>query len=476
MTETAALIVLALTAVVFALVGIVLVRGRIVSVEDFISARRSMSAGAIALSLIASSLGAWVMFSPSEAAARTGILALVGYAVGSGAAIAVFAWLGPRMRQLLPEGHAITEFVFHRYGRTMYVFVLIATVAYMFIYLAAELTAIGSAVAAIAGVDRTATAVAVLAPTLIYTAYGGLRASLNTDVPQAILIVILLLILPALFIAQHGGIGAVAETLTAKHPELVTLASVGGWETAFALVLAIVGANLFNQGYWQRVWLCRTDRDLRRAFVTAGLVTVPAVLLAGSFGLIAKASGALGEPSAALFDLIAGLANPLVALAALVLAAALVMSSLDTLLNAIVSLFAIDAARLWPGLSGPRLLTISRWFTIVPALLAGLISLQAYSVLYLFLLADLICVAAVIPTFFGLFERRMSGNVAAIAAIVGLTAGGFLFPDPTFTSGNLFLSFAVAALVPALICLVFGRSGEPFAFETLHRKVRSLGR
>jgi len=149
---------------------------------------------------------------------------------------------------------------------------------------------------------------------------------------------------------------------------------------------------------------------------------------------------------------------------------------LDTLLNAIVSLFAVDAARLWPGPSGPRLLTISRWFTIVPALLAGLISLQAYSVLYLFLLADLICVAVVIPTFFGLFEARISGNVAAIAALLGLIAGGFQFPDPTFASGNLFLSFAVAALVPALICLVFGRSGEPFAFETLHRKVRSLVR
>jgi solute:Na+ symporter, SSS family len=78
-----------------------------VSVEEFIGARHAMSAGVIALSLIASSLGAWVMFSPSEAAARTGILALLGYAVGNRSAIAVFACHGSRMRQLLPEGHAM---------------------------------------------------------------------------------------------------------------------------------------------------------------------------------------------------------------------------------------------------------------------------------------------------------------------------------------------------------------------------------
>jgi hypothetical protein len=106
--------------------------------------------------------------------------------------------------------------------------------------------------------------------------------------------------------------------------------------------------------------------------------------------------------------------------------------------------------------------------------LAGLIGLQGYSVLYLFLLADLICVAAMIPTFYGLFESRLSGNVAVIAATLGLITGGLQFPDPTFARGNLLLSFALAALVPALICLIFGRRGETFAFETLSRKVRSL--
>jgi len=473
-SESIGLIALFTTAVAFAVLGIALARGRIASVEDFISARSSSGAGVVALSLIASTLGAWVLFSPAEAAARTGIVALAGYAVGSALAIAVFAWVGARMRRLLPEGHAITEFVFHRYGRVMYAFVLIATVAYMFIYLAAELTAIGAAVAAITGINPATTVLAVLIATLAYTAYGGLRASLNTDVPQAALIVVLLVVLPVLFVIYVGGWGAVTQALSEKHPELLSPAALSGWETAFALVLALIGANLFNQGYWQRVWLCRTDEDLRRAFYIAGLVTVPAIFLAGSFGLIAQAAGILTQPSTALFDLLGHFAVPALAIAALVLAVALVMSSVDTLLSALASLFTVDAARLRPGLSGERLLLVSRWLTLVPAVLAGLIALQGYSVLYLFLLADLICVAAAVPTFYGLYEPRLSGNVAIAASLLGLIAGGFLFPDPGFARGSLFLSFGLAALVPAVICLLLGRRGEIFALENLRRRVGSL--
>ena len=475
MNGNIALFALLVTAVAFAILGIAVARGRIGSVEDVISARRSSGPGVVSLSLIASSLGAWVLFSPAEAAARTGIVALAGYAVGSALAIAIFAWLGPRMRRLLPEGHAITEFVFHRYGRAMYAFVLIATVAYMFLYLAAEMTAIGSAVAVVTGIDRAITVFAVMGATLIYTAYGGLRSSLNTDVPQAVIIIVLLLVLPAVFIAYLGGLSAVTSALHAKQPELLSAVAWPGWETALALVLAIVGANLFNQGYWQRVWVTRSDADLRRAFLWAGFVNVPALLLAGSFGLIAQSAGVLSEPSAALFDLIGTIASPVIGLAVLVLAVALVMSSVDTLLSAIVSLFAVDAARLSPGLTSAKLLSISRWLTVVPAVLAGIIGLQGYSVLYLFLLADLICVAAAVPTFYGLYESRLSGRTAIVAAVLGLAAGGYFFPNPTFESGSLFLSFVVAAASPALICFAFGRSGEAFAFESLRQRVRALG-
>ena len=66
---------------------------------------------------------------------------------------------------------------------------------YMFIYLAAEITGMALIAHLVAGVPLWVTAVMVLAATLAYTTYGGLRASIFTDGVQAILMLPLLVAL-----------------------------------------------------------------------------------------------------------------------------------------------------------------------------------------------------------------------------------------------------------------------------------------
>ena len=53
--------------------------------------------------------------------------------------------IGPRLRALMPEGHTLTEYVWHRFGAGMYVLTLTFMTFYMFIYLTAELTAMALA-------------------------------------------------------------------------------------------------------------------------------------------------------------------------------------------------------------------------------------------------------------------------------------------------------------------------------------------
>jgi Na+/proline symporter len=66
----------------------------------------------------------------------------------------------------------------------------------------------------------------------------------------------------------------------------------------------------------------------------------------------------------------------------------------------------------------------------VPAV--GLAS-RGLSVLYLFLMADLVCSAAVFPLFFGLYARRFNGAGALVSMLAGLVAGALFFPRPDFT-------------------------------------------
>src|SRR3546814_17257035 len=103
--------------------------------------------------------------------------------------------LGRRMRELIPQGHTLTEFVIVRYGKPMYGLALIIMMFYMFITLAAEITAIAKLVQLLATVPLWVTAAIVLGSTLLYTSYGGLRASLFIEKVQMAVLVPLLLVL-----------------------------------------------------------------------------------------------------------------------------------------------------------------------------------------------------------------------------------------------------------------------------------------
>ncbi len=95
---------------------------------------------------MASTLGAWILFSPAQAATWGGLAAVIGYALGSMSPRLVMIPLGRRMRELIPHGHTLTEFLMARYGRPMYGLALFIMLFYLFIALSAEVTAIAKLV------------------------------------------------------------------------------------------------------------------------------------------------------------------------------------------------------------------------------------------------------------------------------------------------------------------------------------------
>lgn len=117
-STTVALGLTAGTLVVFTGLGLWYSRGRVETIDDFLTARNTASSGMVTATLIASSMGGWILFSPAEAgAAFGGLSAVLGYAIGSALPLIVYTRVGPRVRRLLPRGHSLTEYVFDRYGR-----------------------------------------------------------------------------------------------------------------------------------------------------------------------------------------------------------------------------------------------------------------------------------------------------------------------------------------------------------------------
>ncbi|MEM1251449.1 MAG: Na+/proline symporter [Cyanobacteria bacterium P01_H01_bin.21] len=462
-----ALLVTLVTTAAFTLFGVLYAGRQKIDLEGYMVNRNQVGGWSALATVTASALGAWILFSPQEAGSVFGgVSAILGYCLGSAGAVALFFVVGPRLRHLMPQGHSLNEYVKHRFGGPMYWLVEAVIVFYMFIYLAAELTAIAKALQLVADVPLGVTALVVITAVFIYTTVGGLGTTILTDVVQFVVIVPLLLICAGVIVTTLGGIDAFSA-VAAQQPELLSLNNIGGVRFGATLFIAIVAAEVFNQGNWQRVYACRDSQTVRRAFLGSAIIVLPLIFIAGLLGVLAvplaeASPDIVGET--ALFGLLSQLAMPgWVLVSVIVLALALVMSSLDTMLNGIASVFTLDLLRLLPDPSAKNVLKVSRILTVLVGVPAIAIASQGYSVLYLFFVADLICAAVLFPMLYGLYSRHLTGVNAFASSVVGMMAGLLFFQKPDFSplfpvvpgSADLLHSFAAALITSTVVTLVW---------------------
>jgi solute:Na+ symporter, SSS family len=423
-------------------------------VETYLVARNTQRAPSLGLSFLASGMGAWILFAPPEVGAFVGLVAVGGYALGAAGPIVAFALLGPRLRRVVPAGHTLTEFVRLRFGRPFHAFIVGISILYMGVFLTAELTAVGGITAILSGADPRVAVLAVAVVTLAYTAYGGLPASLRTDRWQAWLLLALLAVAAVAALVALPSPGAALTQAGLLGVDRI------GIEVALTLIIAVTVANLFHQGYWQRVWAAHDDRALARGAALGAGLSIPVIAVVGVLGIAAAGAGTdLGSPPVPLFALVTGL-SPWVGVVVLALGVALVASSVDTLQNGLAALVVAERPR--TSLAGARLVTA---ILLVPAVL---VALQGLSVLRLFLIADLLCAAVAVPALLGLWARAtpagaMAGGIAGLAGAVlpgwitsgSVREGAWLatFPDavPTLApfAGALVASAVVAVAVSA---------------------------
>ena len=471
-------------AAVFALGGFFIARRSRNDFETHFSVRNSVPAGFAFSTVLASAMGAWILFSPPSSAIFSGLGTVVGYAVGSMLPLLLFVPLGDRLKTLMPAGYSLTGYVGRRYGRSMHALVLALSVAYPLVFLCAEVTAVAKLMEMLAGVDYWITAFVILATASAYTWAAGLKASIYTDVLQLGLFLPVLAATVYAFFLFVPDTGAIVERLRTDHPHLIDAFGFAGITGGITLVLAVLSAEIFNQANWQRVYASKDRKSMVTAFMGSGFAMFCVILLMGLVGLAAWVSVPVDDPEMALFAVIADRlpASLLVAVALMTLA--LVLSSADSLLNAIASLIAVDGCD-FAGVRNERVrFRSSRIALISTVLIAWLVASQGFGVFYMFLVVDLFCCTFAYPVFAGLFDSRLDGKVCVKAVVCGVLCGLPLFPFPDFSgnllnslgvpspdwlqSAGLFWSFLAALSAPVTVCLLFGRGkSSRFDFSTL---------
>ncbi|OIR23660.1 MAG: hypothetical protein BEU00_00260 [Marine Group III euryarchaeote CG-Epi3] len=386
--------------------------------DSFLSARGSQNWIMIGLSLFASGMGIWILFGPSEVGYYGGFYDVFGYALSSATPFLLLAYLGPIIRNIIPEGVTLADFVRRKMGRPMQIYVGIISIIYMFTFMFAEYIAIGRAVEFLSGIDFLIPIIFVAIVTTFYTVIGGLPVSIKTDRIQSFFII--WLIVSVLLLIFNEGVDEIINDSKNYNPEdswsIGSISDYSTFEAGLALVLAITAAEMFSQGNWQRTWASEDDEALQKgAFLASGLCFL-AVLLFGFLGTVAAGRGAVIDPSITFFDLIKNYDEPILAMF-LVLGIALVCSSIDTLQNAVVAVVSRDLADSKLDIEKTRYFAVST--APIAILLAWYYADDALSVFRIFLVADLFAAATVLPIFLSLSDR-VTANGGLVGAVFGL--------------------------------------------------------
>jgi|TARA_B110000438_G_scaffold227441_1_gene221868 Na+/proline symporter len=471
-SQSTSLIIVITISLIFTLLGLIYSKKH-KGLNNYLTANRRVGFYSLTTSLVASSLGAWILFGPASAATWGGIGAVIGYSLGSAFPMIFLIFLGKKIRSEFPNGSTLIEFLRKRFKKSLFKLVLFMSIFYMFIFLCAEVTAVAMLINYISGTAFWITALIILVGTLTYTLYGGLRASIFTDSIQLLIILVLLLI-SAFYLDSFLGEQFSFDFINQKKPQLISGSYLPNYTSGFTFFIAVAATNLFHQGNWQRVYAAKNNEVLKKSLLISFLIIIPIVLFMGFSGLVAVSINPKVIPDLGFFSLLLMEKNVFLSIIVIILGLSLTISTVDTLVNAISSLVIVDTKATFDFKNKTDYFKLSKYFIIVLSIICFFIASKGFSVLYLFLIADLFCCAFVVTVFYSFYNKKLNEKTAYISIILGLIGGFLLFPIPDFSSSLLvgiifsteifplfvsqsllFLSFLVATVGPAIVIMIY---------------------
>ena len=283
-------------------------------------------------------------------------------------------------------------------------------------------------------------------------------------------VIFILFLISVIYLTSFMGDQFSFSFIKEKNPHLLSGSYIPNYTAGLTFFIAVAATNLFHQGNWQRVYAAKNNEILTKSLIFAFIVIIPIVLFMGFSGLVAISVDSKVIPDLGFFSLLLRNQSEFLSLIIIVLGLSLTISTVDTLVNAISSLIVVDGKATFNFSNKTNYLKLSKYCIIAISIVVFMIASKGFSVLYLFLLADLFCCAFVMTVFYSFYNKKLDEKTAYISIIIGLVGGFLLFPTPDFSKSLLvgmilpaelfpvfvsqsllFLSFMVATFVPIAI-------------------------
>ena len=404
---------------------------------EFFLAGRKLGRLVVGLSAVVSGRSAWLLIGFTGLAWAVGssaIWAAAGYVVIEAL---LFVTVGPRLRRFSEQYGCLTlpDFFAARFGEpraiatVLRVELVVVLLGFLVGYVGAQIRAGGKSFASGFGLEDWLGVALTAGVILAYTMLGGFLAVSLTDVLQAVLMIVALVVLPAVAIADLGGWSRFLSELSALEPAMVDPTSVGaltivGW-------LAIGLGSPGSPHILVRYMAIDDPRSLRTAAIVAtawnGTMAGGALLV----GLVGRVyfpleSSLPGGDRESLFPALASIElSPFLYGVVLAAILAAIMSTADSQLLVCASSVVRDLyEKLWRRgrpLPGPALVTWSRVVIVALVGIAVLLGLSSDELVVWFVLFAWAGLGAALgpAMLFSLYWRRTT----AAGILAGMACG-----------------------------------------------------
>ncbi|MBP1933813.1 sodium:solute symporter family protein [Ammoniphilus resinae] len=413
--------------------------GKEMTMSGYFLGNRKMNGFVSALSYSATTYSAFMMVGLSGLTYKGGVGAL-GFEMIYFAGVSLVAFFGPRFWLAGKKYGYVTpsEMLGDRYDNKLVAVVIsVSSCIFLIPYSAVQLAGVGYLVEGMTngGISFTTGVILAMILAIVFSFIAGIRSVMWTDSLQALLMIIASTTVVILVIQGLGGFGEFFGNLEKNHSESLTVPGNGFWSitTFLSMTIPWVFFSLSNPQVSQRLFMPSSPKSLRgmlMGFLVFGFIYTLVSVLWG-FSALSIFPG-LDNPDIATPSLLASkFVPPVLGIIVMVAIIAAAISTIDSILLTLGSLFARDVyGNLKQNVDEKRQLAIGKIIMPIIAILAFVFAEMQLNLIGVLSVASSAGLTVAIPAIIGCFFWKKGTPAGVISSVI---VGGALVLILEFT-------------------------------------------
>ncbi|MBP6889319.1 MAG: hypothetical protein KBC83_02310 [Candidatus Moranbacteria bacterium] len=414
-------------------------RGFVFSKSSFLVAGRNIPKIPAAVSIAAAWIWAPALFVSAEKSYTQGWVGLFWFLVPNVGCLVLFSFFAKRLRTLFPDGITMSGYMRERFSRRVQRVYLVAFGGLAACSFAVQLLAGGKIISTMSGLPYFYVTVLLAIIPVGYSLYSGLRASIISDFLMMMVMLVIGVSIVGWAVSVGGGPEIVLKGVNGKSGTYDSLFSGDGLNVFYTfgipVTIGLLSGPFGDQSFWQRAYAVKKE-SVQSAFLLAAILFAVVPFSISILGFLAAGGGMkINNPAQVNIEVVLGILPGWVAVPFLYLLLAGLVSTLDSNLASLSSLFGHDLLSITkPNKHEQKDVAHYSKGSMVALVVVGIAiaNIPGLTILYLFLFYGTLRASTLLPTIITLLSKEVNEAGMFWGILISLSFG-----LPTFAYGNL---------------------------------------